>query len=121
MDVGFIGLGVMGQPMALNLVKAGTPLLVWNRSPWKCGILAEAGAAVAKNAAEVFARSEAVILTLVDGAAIDAVLRETLELLDTSQQGASAGTMGAIMCNELKRRFGCTRASIVSPLSSSMA
>jgi multidrug efflux pump subunit AcrA (membrane-fusion protein) len=40
------------------------------------------------------------------------MLRETLELLDVSQQGASAGTMGAIMCNELKRRFGCTRVSI---------
>jgi multidrug efflux pump subunit AcrA (membrane-fusion protein) len=40
------------------------------------------------------------------------MLRETLELLDVAQQGASAGTMGAIMCNELKRRFGCTRVSI---------
>ncbi len=40
------------------------------------------------------------------------MLRETLELLDTSQQGASAGTMGAIMCNELQRRFNCTRVSI---------
>jgi 3-hydroxyisobutyrate dehydrogenase len=73
-DVGFIGLGVMGQPMALNLVKAGTPLLVWNRSTSKCGILAEAGAAVAKEPAEVFARCEVVILMLVDGAAMDAVL-----------------------------------------------
>lgn len=40
------------------------------------------------------------------------MLRETLELLDMSQQGQSAGTMGAIMCNELQRRFGCTRVSI---------
>jgi multidrug efflux pump subunit AcrA (membrane-fusion protein) len=40
------------------------------------------------------------------------MLRETLELLDVAQQGASAGTMGAIMCNELKNRFGCTRVSI---------
>ncbi len=30
--LGFIGLGVMGQPMALNLVRAGTELIVWNRS-----------------------------------------------------------------------------------------
>ena len=72
--VGFIGLGVMGEPMALNLVKAGTPLLVWNRSPAKCAILAEAGAAVAKDPAEVFARCEIMILMLVDGAAMDAVL-----------------------------------------------
>ncbi len=72
--VGFIGLGSMGEPMALNLVKAGTPLLVWNRSPSKCGILAEAGAAVAKDPAEVFARCEVVILMLLDGAVMDAVL-----------------------------------------------
>jgi 3-hydroxyisobutyrate dehydrogenase len=72
--VGFIGLGAMGEPMALNLVKARTPLLVWNRSPAKCGILAEAGAAVAKDPAEVFARCDVVILMLVDGAAMDAVL-----------------------------------------------
>jgi 3-hydroxyisobutyrate dehydrogenase len=74
MDVGFIGLGVMGLPMALNLVRAGTPLRVWNRSPSKCGVLAEAGAAVGKDPAEVFARSEVVILMLVDGAAMDTVL-----------------------------------------------
>jgi 3-hydroxyisobutyrate dehydrogenase len=30
--VGFVGLGNMGEPMAFNLVKAGTPLLVWNRT-----------------------------------------------------------------------------------------
>ena len=72
--VGFIGLGAMGEPMALNLVKAGTPLLVWNRSPAKCRLLAEAGAAVAKDPAEVFARCGVVILMLVDGAAMDAVL-----------------------------------------------
>jgi 3-hydroxyisobutyrate dehydrogenase len=33
MDLGFIGLGVMGQPMARNLARAGTPLVVWSRSP----------------------------------------------------------------------------------------
>lgn len=34
--IGFIGLGVMGQPMALNLAKAGTPLVVRNRIPERC-------------------------------------------------------------------------------------
>jgi 3-hydroxyisobutyrate dehydrogenase len=72
--VGFIGLGAMGEPMALNLVKAGTPLLVWNRSPAKRDILAEAGAAVAKDPADVFARCKVVILMLADGAAMDAAL-----------------------------------------------
>jgi 3-hydroxyisobutyrate dehydrogenase len=72
--LGFIGLGIMGEPMALNLVKAGTPLLVWNRSPSKCGILAKAGAAVANDPAQIFARCEVVILMLIDGAAMDGVL-----------------------------------------------
>ncbi len=72
--IGFIGLGIMGEPMALNLVKAGTPLMVWNRSPRKCDILAEAGAAVAKSPADIFARCQVVILMLIDGVAMDAVL-----------------------------------------------
>lgn len=40
------------------------------------------------------------------------MLRETLELLDTSQQGSSAEAMGSLLCHELQRRFGCTRVSI---------
>src|SRR5215212_10212047 len=46
MDAGFIGLGVMGRPMALNLVHAGTALVVWNRSPDKSKPLRAAGASV---------------------------------------------------------------------------
>ena len=59
--VGFIGLGVMGEPMALNLTRAGTRLVVWNRSPAKREVLAQAGATVAKDPADVFARCEVVI------------------------------------------------------------
>jgi len=73
-QVGFIGLGIMGQPMALNLARAGTPLVVWNRSRAKCDVLARAGAAVAQEPGEVFARCETVILMLRDAAAVDAVL-----------------------------------------------
>ncbi|MGN8115673.1 NAD(P)-dependent oxidoreductase [Labrys sp. 22185] len=74
MPVGFIGLGVMGEPMALNLVKAGTPLVVWNRSPDKYASLQAAGAAVAVSPGEVFATAHIVILMLANTAAIDAVL-----------------------------------------------
>lgn len=38
-QIGFIGLGVMGQPMALNLARAGTKLVVWNRSTENSGAL----------------------------------------------------------------------------------
>lgn len=72
--VGFIGLGVMGQPMALNLARAGTPLVVWNRTAARCEPLREAGASVAAALAEVFQRTRTVILMLGDDTAIDAVL-----------------------------------------------
>ncbi|MFF7445451.1 MULTISPECIES: NAD(P)-binding domain-containing protein [unclassified Streptomyces] len=74
MYVGFIGLGLMGRPMALNLVRAGTPLIVWNRTPGRCEPLRAAGAEVAASAAEVFERAGTVILMLADEAAMDAVL-----------------------------------------------
>lgn len=74
MDIGFIGLGVMGQPMALNLIRAGTPLIVWNRSPDRIEALQEAGATAAASPADVFARTRIVLLMLYDAAAIDAVL-----------------------------------------------
>ncbi|MGW2642370.1 NAD(P)-dependent oxidoreductase [Streptomyces sp. NPDC001348] len=74
MEAGFIGLGVMGQPMALNLVRAGTPVVVFNRTPARCEPLRAAGAQMAASPAEVFERAETVILMLADETAVDAVL-----------------------------------------------
>ncbi|MEU3979038.1 NAD(P)-dependent oxidoreductase [Streptomyces sp. NPDC026672] len=74
MRVGFIGLGVMGQPMALRLASAGTPLVVWNRTPARAEPLRAAGAEVATDAGEVFARADTVFLMPADEAATDAVL-----------------------------------------------
>jgi 3-hydroxyisobutyrate dehydrogenase len=73
-EVGFIGLGVMGQPMALNLARAGTALVAWNRSAARSEPLRAAGAQVPAAPAEVLGRARVVVLMLVDGAAIDAVL-----------------------------------------------
>ncbi len=72
--IGFIGLGTMGQPMALNLLRAGTPLIVWNRSTGRCEPLAQAGAATARDAADVFAQCDTIVLMLANEAATDAVL-----------------------------------------------
>src|SRR6185437_15929855 len=73
-SVGFIGVGLMGESMARNLLRSGTPLVVWNRTRSKCGPLQGAGAVVADDAADVFARCETVILMLLDGPVVDAVL-----------------------------------------------
>ena len=45
--VGLIGLGLMGKPMGMNLLKAGFPLTVWNRTPSRADELVAAGAKLA--------------------------------------------------------------------------
>ena len=74
MSIGFLGLGLMGQPMALNLARAGAEPIVWNRSPERCDPVRAAGAKVADSPAEVLRQAEIVLLMLADDAAIDAVL-----------------------------------------------
>ena len=74
MEIGFVGLGAMGEPMALNLVKAGHQVIVWNRNTERSRILAEAGATVAGGPGEVFARCFTVLTMLTDGDALDQVL-----------------------------------------------
>ena len=72
--VGFIGLGIMGRPMAENLLKAGFSLTVYNRTRSKEKPLADAGAAVAASAGEVTARSDIVISMVPDTPDVEAVL-----------------------------------------------
>ncbi len=72
--MGFLGLGVMGGPMALNLARAGVPLLVWNRTPARCEPLRAAGARVAAVPVDVLREATVVFSMLVDEDALDAVL-----------------------------------------------
>jgi 3-hydroxyisobutyrate dehydrogenase len=72
--IGFIGIGVMGLPMALNLLQSGARLVVWNRSAEKCAPLRKLHAEVAPSAGAVFQSAEIVILMLASEEAMDAVL-----------------------------------------------
>jgi 3-hydroxyisobutyrate dehydrogenase len=92
--VGFVGLGVMGQPMALNLVRAGTELIVWNRSPERAAPLREAGAVVAADPAEVFAAAGTVILMLANDRVIDDVLGRGTAAFATMVAGRTVVHMG---------------------------
>ncbi|MET8169075.1 NAD(P)-dependent oxidoreductase [Streptomyces sp. NPDC005329] len=94
MRVGFIGLGVMGRPMALRLARAGTPLVVWNRTPAAAEALRTAGAEVAADPAEVFARADVVLLMLADGSAVDAVLGRGAPDFGARLTGRVVVTMG---------------------------
>jgi 3-hydroxyisobutyrate dehydrogenase len=94
MSVGFLGLGVMGQPMALRLARAGTDLIVWNRSPARTEPLLAAGAAVARDPAQVFAEAETVIVMLADDTAIDEVLGRGTDVFRRQMTGRTVVHMG---------------------------
>jgi 3-hydroxyisobutyrate dehydrogenase-like beta-hydroxyacid dehydrogenase len=72
MDIGFVGLGNMGQGMAVNLVKAGHRVSVYNRSPGKAEALVQQGATVARTVAEA-STGEVVFTMLSDDRAVEAV------------------------------------------------
>jgi glyoxylate/succinic semialdehyde reductase len=71
--IGFLGLGIMGAPMAKNLLKAGFNVTVWNRSADKCAEFAALGAAVAGTPAEVTSACDITFAMLADPAATNAV------------------------------------------------
>jgi len=82
-SLGFIGLGVMGQPMALNLIKAGHRLSVFARNPAQSAPLQAAGAALLATPLAVAQVSDILFINVSDEAALEAVL--------FGKQGAAAG------------------------------
>ncbi len=91
---GFIGLGVMGQPIALNLARAGTPLVVWNRTAARAEPLREVGAQVAASAQDVFRAAPLVVLMLIDEAANDEVLARGTPAFAERVRGRTLVNMG---------------------------
>jgi len=74
MTVGFVGLGRMGQPMALNLLRAGIPLHVWSRNPRQGRVAWDAGAVCSPGLDDLFAHASCVLLMVRGEDAIDQVL-----------------------------------------------
>lgn len=93
-QIGFIGLGTMGAPMALNLRRAGQPLMVWNRTPERTAPLREAGAVVAADVGDVFERCNTVLLMLENEGATDAVLGRGTEAFTRRVDGHCVVSMG---------------------------
>lgn len=91
--LGWIGLGHMGVPMAANLLKAGYPVTVFNRSPGKG---AELGAPMADSPAALARESDVVITMLSDDAAQEAVLFGAEGVADGLRPGQTVINMGTI-------------------------
>ena len=87
-SVAFLGLGKMGLAMAVNLQRAGYPLVVWNRSPEKAAPLLEEGAGFAESAAAAARSADIVISSLADDASLRAVVSGPDGLLAGLRPGA---------------------------------
>jgi 2-hydroxy-3-oxopropionate reductase len=85
--IGFIGLGVMGRPMAEHLVRAGHQVTVHNRSQGPVRALVEAGAKAASSAAEAADGAEVVITMVPDSPDVEAVVLGEHGVLETARRG----------------------------------
>ena len=85
--IAFLGTGLMGGPMARNLLKAGFTVRVWNRSVEKAQALVEHGAVLATSPADAANGADIVITMLSDGNAVDNVLFD-MGVAQALEQGA---------------------------------
>jgi 3-hydroxyisobutyrate dehydrogenase-like beta-hydroxyacid dehydrogenase len=86
-SIGFIGLGLMGQPMALNLIKAGHKLAVFNRTRSKAEPLEKAGARVASSPADAARDADVVMSIVSDTAAMEEVILSKGGAIETLRTG----------------------------------
>ena len=96
MRVGFIGLGIMGKPMARNLTRAGHALTLYARRPETLRDLIEAGATLASSPAEVARLTEVVITMLPNAPEVEEVVLGAQGVLNGAQPGAIVVDMSTI-------------------------
>lgn len=98
--LGWIGLGHMGSPMAMNLIKEGNFVSVYNRSEDKVDALVKAGAIKMNTPKEVVEQSDIIFLMLSDGTAIRSVLTQGNGILDAGCNGKIIVDMSTIAPEE---------------------
>ena len=107
--IGFIGLGLMGRPMSLNLKKAGARLVVHNRSRPVVDALAAKGMIAAATPGAVAAQAKTVVVMVGDTPAVEAVV------------GGEDGVLGAIGPDSLVIDMGTTAVSATRRLAAAVA
>jgi len=112
--IGFIGLGVMGRPMARNLLKAGFPLVVHSRTAATIDEIVAAGASAATSPADVASRSDVVVTMLPDSPDVRLVLAGPGGVFEQMRPGTVVIDMSTIspavtreLAAEAERRGGC--------------
>jgi 3-hydroxyisobutyrate dehydrogenase-like beta-hydroxyacid dehydrogenase len=91
--IGLIGLGLMGRPMGMNLLKAGHKLTVWNRTASRAQELVAAGASLAKTPREAAAEAEILLTMVSDPPALEEVL--------WGHEGKNDGALGGLRAGSI--------------------
>ncbi|MBO2521633.1 MAG: 2-hydroxy-3-oxopropionate reductase [Firmicutes bacterium] len=94
--IGFIGLGIMGRPMARNLLRAGYSLTVYNRSRGPVDELAAEGAAPAGSPAELAAESDVIITIVTDSPDVEEVIAGERGVIHGARPGSAVIDMSTI-------------------------
>jgi 2-hydroxy-3-oxopropionate reductase len=94
--IGFIGLGIMGKPMARNLMKAGYPLVVYNRTASKADELVAAGARQVGSPREVAESAEVIITMVADSPEVEQIILGPQGVLESVKAGSVVIDMSSI-------------------------
>jgi 2-hydroxy-3-oxopropionate reductase len=114
--VGFIGLGIMGKPMAKNLMEAGYELVVHNRSPEKAEELATEGATAAGSPREVAEKCAVIVTMLPDSPQVEEVLSGEGGVFEGVGEGAlivDMSTISPVVTEELAGKARDAGASLL--------
>ncbi|MBW4470783.1 MAG: 2-hydroxy-3-oxopropionate reductase [Stenomitos rutilans HA7619-LM2] len=94
--IGFIGLGIMGKPMARNLLKAGYPLVVYNRSRAAMDELAVDGAMLAESPQAIAQQTDVVISCVSDSPDVEAIALGSKGIIEGAKPGMTFIDMSTI-------------------------
>jgi len=114
--IGFIGLGIMGKPMAKNLIKAGFPLVVHNRSRSKVDELVKEGAAAANTPREVASSSDIIITMLPNSPDVELVALGANGILEGAKAGQlfiDMSTINPIVSQKIAKEFSAKSVAMV--------
>lgn len=94
--IAYLGIGTMGRGMAANLLRAGYPVTVWNRTPGRCAALVERGARQADSVADAVTDADVIMYCLSDDAAVEDLLWGNGNLLSLVRAGQTVVDMTTV-------------------------
>ncbi len=109
MKVGFVGLGIMGRPQALNVMKAGHAMAVWARRRESMQPLADAGATACASPAETAALAEIVFVMVSDTPDVEEVIFGPRGIIESARSGSvvvDMSTISPVATRDMATRLG---------------